>query len=189
MMSNIGMHFLPESNGDELVDIAQRAVVTQLRHFPLIRNLAEYLDFLLFRSQAENREEQNRFGAAVLSVFLENVRMGPEGKVDRLIRKQAEAMRAQPERTRSSQELADAVGLSFSQFARRFYKMFEMSPREFLLEQRVEKARVLLRESQMTVGEISEALGYRDVGYFSRQFKQKNGLSPLAERKRFLNHE
>ncbi len=186
MLCNIGLHFLPENAEDELGLIAHSSRPVQLRHFLLVRELAFYLDFLLFQVHRESREEENRMGGDLLSVFLRNQQMGPERPVDRLIRKQAEAMRSEPERTRSGQELAAEVGLSFSQFARRFQRLYEMSPHDFLIEQRVNKARTQLRESQMTVGEIAESLGYKDVGYFSRQFKHKAGVSPLAFRKRYV---
>lgn len=189
VLRNIGMHFHPLTEKDELAWIAHTGKAIQLQHLPLIREVGEYLEYLIFQVHGKNSEEGNRVGGTLLSVFLRDLKMGPEIPIDRLIRKQAEEMRARPERTRSGQELADTVGLSFSQFARRFHNLFEMSPRDFLLQQRVEKAQSYLRESQMTIGEIAEALGYRDVGYFSRQFKQKTGLSPLALRKRFLNRE
>ncbi|WFB35179.1 AraC family transcriptional regulator [Kiritimatiellota bacterium B12222] len=189
LLSNVGMHFMPCSQEDELTLYTHSGVSVQFRNFTLIRELVRYLDFLLFRVSSDQQEEQNQIGETLLSIFLRDAKMGPEGKVDRLIRNQAEEMRARPERTRSGEELAAAVGLSCSQFSRRFYKMFKLSPRDFLLAQRVEKAGTLLRESQMTVGEIAESLGYRDVGYFSRQFKQKTGRSPLAYRKRVLHRE
>ena len=186
LLRNVELHFVPENLEDELGLIAHSSRPVQLQHFSLVRELSAYLDFLLFQVHSESKSEEDRMGGVLLSLFLRNLQMGPEGPVDRLIRKQAEAMRADPERTRSGQELAAEVGLSFSQFARRFQRLYEMSPHDFLIEQRINKARTQLRESQMTVGEISESLGYRDVGYFSRQFKQKSGLSPLAFRRRYV---
>ena len=189
ILRNIGMHFLPQKPEDELAWIPHTGKSVQLQHLPVIREVAQYLEFVLFQSHRNDEEEVNQLGGSLLSVFLRDLRMGPEAPIDRLIRKQAEEMRARPEITVSGQQMADEVGLSSSQFARRFHKLFEMSPRDFLLQQRVEKARNLLSESQMTVGEIADSLGYHDVGYFSRQFKQKTGLSPLAARKRFLNKD
>jgi len=52
------------------------------------------------------------------------------------------------------------------------------------LRLRLERAVTLLRESSQTISQISDALGYRDVGFFSRQFKQKMGFSPAMFRKR-----
>lgn len=186
IMRNIGMHFLPAAPEDELVWMKHVGRNVQLQHLSVIREIARYIDFVLFQVHENQEEEISRLGESLLSVFLRNLRMGPELPIDRLIRKQAEEMCARPEITVSGPEMAHKVGLSPSQFFRRFHKLYEMSPRDFLLQQRIEKARTLLKESQMTVGEIAESLGYRDVGYFSKQFKQKAGMSPLMLRKQFL---
>ena len=47
----------------------------------------------------------------------------------------------------------------------------------------MERARLLLAESSLSVGMIAEALGFRDVFFFSRQFRQRTGLTPTAYRK------
>jgi AraC-like DNA-binding protein len=42
----------------------------------------------------------------------------------------------------------------------------------------------LLSQSALTISEVADRLGYRDVFFFSRQFKQHNGLSPRQFRAR-----
>ena len=44
---------------------------------------------------------------------------------------------------------------------------------------RVRQAQRMLMESDASMSEIAERVGYRDVHFFSRQFKQVTGLSPL----------
>jgi iron complex transport system substrate-binding protein len=60
--------------------------------------------------------------------------------------------------------------------------MIGLSPKEFIVRVRMERAAALLRESSQTISEISDGLGYQDVGFFSRQFKQKFGISPARFR-------
>jgi AraC-like DNA-binding protein len=48
---------------------------------------------------------------------------------------------------------------------------------------RMDRARILLQETASSIGQISDELGYQDVGYFSRQFKQRTGRSPLDFRR------
>lgn len=56
-------------------------------------------------------------------------------------------------------------------------------PREFILQCRIESARALLLHSSHSIGRIAEILGYRDVFFFSRQFRHKVGVSPTAYRR------
>ena len=77
-------------------------------------------------------------------------------------------------------------GLSQAHFSRVFHKIIGQSPRDFLLQTRLMQARQLLTGTQLSIGEISERLGYGDIYFFSRQFKDKVGVSPSAYRKRAL---
>jgi len=79
-------------------------------------------------------------------------------------------------------DLAKETGLGVAHFSRVFRRITGQSPKEFLLRIRLARAQHFLRETSMTVSEIADRLGYADVFFFSRQFKQKTGLSPLAYR-------
>jgi AraC family transcriptional regulator, arabinose operon regulatory protein len=79
-------------------------------------------------------------------------------------------------------ELARRVHLSRSQFNRRFRALTGLPPTRYVIRTRVQRARQLLRESDMPVGRIGEALGYEDVAFFSRQYKRVTGRSPIQDR-------
>lgn len=81
-------------------------------------------------------------------------------------------------------DLAKEAGLGMAHFSRVFRRFTGQSPKEFLLRARLTRAQHFLRETAMTVTEIADRLGYADVFFFSRQFKQKTGLSPTAYRSR-----
>lgn len=80
-------------------------------------------------------------------------------------------------------ELAKELHLSPAHFSRLFRKTTGQSPLDFLVETRLARARHLLRETRLSIGDIAERLNYSDVYFFSRQFKQKTGLPPLAYRR------
>jgi AraC-like DNA-binding protein/mannose-6-phosphate isomerase-like protein (cupin superfamily) len=75
--------------------------------------------------------------------------------------------------------------LSRSHFIRTFAKATRLSPIEYLIQLRLQRAMELLRHSQLTVSQIAFEVGFNDSNYFARQFKQRKGASPLAYRKSF----
>jgi len=84
----------------------------------------------------------------------------------------------------SVHEMATRVGLSQSHFSRVFHEIAGQSPRDFLLDTRLLRARHLLAETDFSIQEIAERLGYGDVFFFSRQFKEKIGVPPSYYRRR-----
>jgi AraC-like DNA-binding protein len=81
-------------------------------------------------------------------------------------------------------DLAEHAGYSVDHFSRIFRDVMGQSPRDFQINARIDRARQLLSESSLTVSQIADALGYRDVYFFSRQFKQRTGRSPVEYRRR-----
>ncbi len=74
------------------------------------------------------------------------------------------------------------AGLSVSQTIRSFSKHFGMPPYEYIGQQRLETAKILLTSSQLPIFEIANQLGFADQYYFSKYFKKKIGKSPEAYR-------
>jgi AraC-like DNA-binding protein len=98
------------------------------------------------------------------------------------------SIHATPGRLPRVSEMAQRLHWSPAHFSRIFKLVTQQSPRDFLLELRLSRARHLLRETSLAVGEIAERLDYPDLFYFSRQFKQKSGLSPLQFRHQKRGH-
>ena len=78
--------------------------------------------------------------------------------------------------------MAGRAALSRAQFTRRFVAQFGMSPAQYLIQARIDRAHQLLTETGMTVTQTAAALGYTDVPYFSRQYKQRTGRLPSDDR-------
>ena len=78
----------------------------------------------------------------------------------------------------SVSELAAECCLSESRFIHLFREVTEHSYTDFVITIRVEKAKELLLGTNMSVKEISEAVGFDDQNYFSRCFRKKEGVSP-----------
>lgn len=80
-------------------------------------------------------------------------------------------------------DLAQATGLSEDYFTRLFKRSFGLSPRAWLLRQRIRVAAMRLADSTSTVKNVAQQFGYEDLYLFSRQFKQVMGQSPRAYRR------
>lgn len=92
-------------------------------------------------------------------------------------------LRTRPELFNSIRQIAADAGYSTDHFSRLFRQTMGCSPKIYLLNCRMDQAKHLLRESALNVNEIAERLGYSTPGFFSRQFKQVEGMSPGAYRK------
>jgi transcriptional regulator GlxA family with amidase domain len=122
----------------------------------------------------------------LLQLEEEAYRVAPSPR-DILLEGVVAAIRQDPGATWPVEELARRACLSPSQFSRRFRAMTNMSPGNFVVQARVQRARQLALETGMSMSQISDALGYRDVHFFSRQFKRWTGQSPGSLRRAALS--
>lgn len=79
---------------------------------------------------------------------------------------------------------ADHCRLSQTYFVRAFKRSFHMTPHQWLMRRRLEKARDLLKNTTLPVAEVSRLCGFGDAAYFSRLFQSRMGISPSAYRRR-----
>jgi len=74
--------------------------------------------------------------------------------------------------------LADEVGMARSSFARTFHHLVGQSPMEYLVDCRIQLAARYLLERQLSVSDISEAVGYRSERAFRQAFRQRFDMAP-----------
>jgi AraC-like DNA-binding protein len=87
----------------------------------------------------------------------------------------------------SINEAASKCGLPATSFNRQFRELLRMTPTEYLLTWRIERARRLLVETQHSMAEIAAECGFSDQSHFTKRFRRVTGLTPLAYQKRFKN--
>lgn len=80
-------------------------------------------------------------------------------------------------------ELAGRLGLSYSNFRVLFKQNTGLSPRQYHLQAKLNRASELLLHSRYNISEIADQLGFSSVFYFSRFFKAKQGISPDSFRR------
>lgn len=81
-------------------------------------------------------------------------------------------------------DLSELSGFNASYISQLFRKRTDLTLTEFVSRVRVKKAKDLLLHSDMTIGEIAFAVGFKDQNYFSRVFKHHEGCTPNEYRKR-----
>lgn len=75
-------------------------------------------------------------------------------------------------------KLAEQIFLTESHFCRFFKKSTGKTPVNYINELRVERAAVLLKNTDESITKIAAHVGFDDVNYFSRVFKKEKGISP-----------
>ncbi len=99
-------------------------------------------------------------------------------KLSEVIQEIANYIRQNAAKPHQISELANRARLSPRYFSLKFKEIIGQSVQSYLIRARIERAEHLLHYAGMSVTEVADALGYRDVFFFSRQFKQYTGRSP-----------
>jgi PAS domain S-box-containing protein len=81
-------------------------------------------------------------------------------------------------------DLAAAAGCSTGQLTRRLRRVFGLSPTQFLLRARVDRATTLLSGTDTPIAEVATACGFYDQAAFTRQFARLTGDTPAQYRAR-----
>lgn len=85
----------------------------------------------------------------------------------------------------SLEELCRISGYSPAHLRRLFIKTFGFSPREYIIDKRIEMATEMLFDvPEKTIGEIADLVGIGSSSYFCKMFKEKTGLSPNDYKKK-----
>ncbi|WP_125767643.1 response regulator transcription factor [Lapidilactobacillus wuchangensis] len=87
----------------------------------------------------------------------------------------------------SLNSVAAVVSLSPAHFSTIFSQSLNQTFIEYLTEQRIKYAKMLLTNSNKRLAEIALDIGYNDPNYFSFLFKKKQGISPTEYRQKFMN--
>lgn len=85
-------------------------------------------------------------------------------------------------------DIASFTGMHRSHLSSRFKHSFGISPREYLIKLKMERAGEMLQSRTLSVTDIALSLGYTDLYTFSRAFSTYYGMSPTDYRSRMHTH-
>lgn len=98
----------------------------------------------------------------------------PENNLEKI----REWIRTHPLERYNIGELAKKAGISRKYFTTLFTRQYGISPKSYQVSQRMNYAKYLLQESDISIKEIAAQLGYTDQYIFSKQFKSIIGYAP-----------
>ncbi len=81
-------------------------------------------------------------------------------------------------------EICDTIGCSKSTLMSAFKKSYGVTLNEYITELRTSRAEVLLRQGNLSIGEIALSVGFADQSYFSKVFSTRYGVPPTEWRAR-----
>jgi len=88
-----------------------------------------------------------------------------------------------PEESPSIRDVAVEVELSPFHFIRQFEALFGLTPHQFRIRSRVDRAKHLLAHGELSVTAVCMEVGFSSLGSFSHMFSRRVGASPSAYRR------
>lgn len=145
--------------------------------------LARYVRLYLDKPYGAEQEGQLILKQLMIYLLRSDKTAEPEVKkasnqLSEAIHEIANYVRLHPGLPHRVEDLAGRAGLSPRYFSIKFKELIGVPVQSYIIQMRIERARHLLLHQGMNVTEVADALGYRDIFFFSRQFKQYTGKSP-----------
>ncbi|HEX7852247.1 MAG TPA: AraC family transcriptional regulator [Sphingobium sp.] len=98
------------------------------------------------------------------------------------------AINKNPEAEHSLDDLSAIAGITPSHFCRVFKRAVGLSPHQYLLKARLERAQQMLGQSDVSIAVIADMLGFTSQSHFNRAFRNHFGEAPTAHRRRVAGH-
>lgn len=95
-----------------------------------------------------------------------------------------EFIRENYHRNISLSDMADSINVSCGYLCREFKRVLYMTPFEYLIRVRIDKGCELLKNTDLSIGEIGEKCGFNSFSYFTKKFGEKMGRTPKEYRQK-----
>ena len=148
-----------------------------------------------FRGSLYANEMSNSFAAHLLryhSTLAERVRRHPSMQAGKLsfaqLRTVVEYIDEHLAESLSLDALATTVGVDRYWFAKQFHRSTGIPPHQYVILQRIERAKMLLVRSIATPAEVAQLVGFADQAHLTRLFRRHVGVTPsiLAKARRYF---
>ncbi|HEY0828309.1 MAG TPA: AraC family transcriptional regulator, partial [Bacilli bacterium] len=145
--------------------------------------LTRYVRLFLYETYGAQIEAQLILKQLMIHLLREDLQKSEyrshySNQLTEVIHEVANYIQLHPGTSHRVEVLAARAGLSPRYFSVKFKEMIGQSVQSYIIRKRIERAEHLLYYAGMNVTEVADALGYRDIFFFSRQFKQYTGKNP-----------
>ena len=123
--------------------------------------------------------EYEKWFIDLLTKTLEYIEAKNNIKIDNIINTAIDFIRQNLGKDMSLEGVAGKVYLSPSYFSRSFKEFTNMNFTDYLIQQRLEKAKYLLESTTLKVEDIAKVVGFNTPHYFTKKFKEAFGITPV----------
>jgi AraC-like DNA-binding protein len=152
---------------DEMIGLFRKAIETAAGEWPhyqqMLAGIVDYILGLVWTLHANIGLDQNCEDAL-------------------RIRKSCALMRENVDREVSIRHISEELGLSYETFRKQFRNYVGMSPLQYFLSLKIERAKELLTTTRMSIKEIAYSMNFDSPDYFCSQFRRKTGRKPSEYR-------
>lgn len=166
----------------------QRAIL----HTGLAPDLLQCFDrchMLALRGALANQDILSTLGLQLLAVLgrLQREERGLEHAIDEVVERGHALIALRCQEPLDLRKLSADLGVSYSHFRHAFKARLGISPKQCHLQVRLQKAQDLLVNTDKSVKEIADILGFESAFHLSKQFKERLGDAPSAWRDKSLS--
>ena len=155
---------------DEVISLSIQSADTYIKDFEKMKALSLF--------------EENR--AKMMSVFYNMLhRLSTESSVHNVILPAIRYIESNYQNPKlSNAELAEKCNISEVYFRKIFTETYKTTPKQFIVDIRINKAKQLLSDGFLNIGAVAEECGFSNQYHFCRLFKEKTGFTPTEYTKR-----
>ncbi|MDD2711226.1 MAG: AraC family transcriptional regulator [Verrucomicrobiae bacterium] len=174
------------ADGRMMDDLFRAYRLDQVYHVPDCPQLRKYFDEMILLNSEGGANLHSR-AAVIFHRFVEEthrfLQAPPDGRIPEEVIRLKNHLDASVEQTVSLEVFCRKMGWSDAHMIRLFRQHWGTTPYAYLMDKRIEMARLLIRHSALSIKEVSARLKFSDQYYFSNYFKRRTGLSPRAYRR------
>ena len=112
-----------------------------------------------------------------------------EDLIETIVNKSRILLRENIEEKLCVEKIAEELNVSYSWFRKAFKEYTGLAPGQYLIQLKIEKAKMLLSDQSKSIKEIAYDLHFESCFYFSRLFKEKTGVTPEKFRRQNQDYD